>query len=382
MADFKYGIFDAQIILVTHLHFLKARNSLTQQELVKKFIQTIAKCTREYCDCDKVILAWDGWPYHRSKLLDAHKGDRYYANEQAVIDYQEIEPISEEEQKNYILALINENQGKETWEIDEIVNEWKLLHPTYQQHKEHLEWLRKEAKANNIKHEAKEFIINTLGEIGFPSMRFKGYEADDLAYICATLLSGDDKPSYICSKDSDWRYLINPNVELMRYHKGTMELFKDVYLEVPENLRRRGVGLYVYKAIIDSLHGSHNNLYACRKDTFGSVTLEQIYDWIDKKDIDSLENICDTDVFLPQLRSFDVTQFEDYNEVLPQIKDLLFSNDFGKLMDDESFSKFAETNSLGISTKYYSQFKGTLNQNLYGQSSYKKLDIDALFDSI
>lgn len=385
--DYRFGFFDAQIILVTNYNLLKSRNILSKERLSALFFQTVVKCIREYCNCDKIFLLWDKGPYHKRNLIDYYKGNRFHVSKEMVDNFgKDIQICTKEEIDSYIIELIAENKELPEYELNELINNYKSTHLTQEAFNAEKLRLENELKCDMIKEEVKYFIIDTFGNIGMPSLIFDGYEADDLALTCLKICeeNPDGRPSFICSKDSDWRYLLTKNSEILRYHRGTMEKYEEVLSEIPIEVQKKGVSLYLWKSATDALVGSHNYLQNC-------VKRDKQFDFVDifdhLNDKDWLEEICDTDVFIPQLKSFEVVNYPDYNEVYSCIKENILGNT-GKLLDTKLFSNFSKTyltslNGRPISDSYYDKFVSLINPNAYGEIvKSDDIDIDEILSSI
>lgn len=380
MADFRYGVFDAQIILVTNWNFLKARHRLTESTLLTLFTQTVVKCLRDLCNCDKVILCWDTKPYHRHKLVPWQKGDRFHISAEFVADYKKKVPISDEEALTYEKQLILENRGLSQEELDQNLAAWKEEHPSQSEYDSKLAEYIQELEYENIKENTKQLIKKEFQKIGMISLSYLGWEADDLGLLCANILKNDKKPSFICSKDSDWRYLINPNVEIMRYHRSDMESYEKVRKEVSGDFG--DISLYEYKAIVDSLRGSHNNYQDCRKEK--QLEPKRFVEALHSGNIEVMEEYCDTDIFLPQYNSFFIEKYPDFKQVYEEVVSKLCNRNIGSIYPKEDFRLFSNSVGLNISESYYEKYCNLIDEGSYGESKplAPKVDIDAIFNSL
>lgn len=382
---YKFGIFDAQIILVTNWNFLKARGWLDESKLLTLFTQTIIKNIKTVINCEKVFLCWDTKPYHRAGLVPWQKADRFHYTDEFVESYRALKPVSDEESHNKLMEIISESQGRPQEEIDEAVNTWKETHPSRSEYENTLALYEQELEYEHIKERVKKTIIKELSNIGMISLSYQGWEADDLALLYAQLLEKDDDTSIIVSKDSDWEYLLNPNINLLRYHRGEIYSYQQIYDTLPEEARRRGVGLYEYKAIVDSLYGSHNNYQNCAKNDYPFNWDEFLNGMVENGrtgSIDTLEKYCDTDIFLPQFKSFFIENYQDFHAVKDEVNNLLH-NKCGSIYQVEEVKHFTNRVGLNISQNYYQGYYDILNKDRYTPGEHVgHINIDEIFDAL
>lgn len=351
MTDYKYLIFDGQYILTRNFYALLPRyrrveslidssgfpvldddgklvtysvSTLTWQEIAKLFIYTIAKFTRDIANCRKLIILFDKSPYHKNLFVEGYKGSRTYVTEDDLLDI-----------------------DKELYPLDYAKVE-------------------EDIRVNNLKQEAKSWLVDNLGKIGMQVYMHPGYEADDLAYIISNYLKTDDQKSAIVSKDNDWTYLINENVDFLE-PTGKVYQYKDRYCEVETNVPKEyNLSLYQYKSLIDSLHSSHNDLGVSITQEGTKLPTNVLIESILSGD---KTYVSDQQLLDSQLESFKVENYPEYSEVLEKITNL---DKQGIILDENEFSKFASDNKLKISTNYYSTFIEYLDKTLYDTTSTKE----------
>lgn len=381
--EFKYGIFDGTIILVTHFHFLKARGQLSKGRLTTAVFQTIVKTLRDICTCDKVIVCWDSPPYHRTEQIEWYKANRFHITKEFVEDLKKTKPCTLEEQTEYVNALISESQDKSPEELEELINEYIEEHPTEEKLSEKIAQAEKDLAEDLIKLEARAALIENLGNLGVLSLAIPGYEADDLAYLTLRCkeASGDLSKCYLCTKDSDWEYLLTPNTEIIKYHKGDTFTYEDVLNKIDEDVRALPqFDLFRYKATFDAVYGSHNNHQCSRTDE--EIDFNGIYEAAIRRDTDFLEKYVDTDVFYPQYDSFFLESYPDLEEAKKTITSLLNSK-AGCIADEQGLRIFSSALGLRVSESYYRCFTSILNPEEYQPYvPIKETSLDELFDSL
>lgn len=303
MENSKYDIiaFDAQYFLHRNFEALKGRTAFSLattfteddgvnnknlylidkyefefQSLVKQFFWTIAKAVREKFPTHRIILLWDQPPYHKLKWIPDYKGSRVH-HCQETLDEWDVE---------------GDPQG-------------------YLQEKENV-------RIESIKNEAKWWIIGHLGKVGMPSLIFKGYEADDLAYIFSNKvkLSGH---CGICSCDSDWQCWISENVDWLSFNRTEVWTLKDVYDDWSHVCEHLGISIFEAKELFDSTMGGHNDLGDC-KCTLGWREFEQLYNEVKNEDY---THIGDVETFKNNLKTFEIEQYPNYDSVVKSVQDIV-----------------------------------------------------------
>jgi hypothetical protein len=322
---YKYGLIDGRYILTRALFATvnyERSPEATASDVVRSVIYTLRKLSRDYgVTTDKLIFLWDKWDpkysgYYRTFLLKGlYKDDREYITDE------DVEKEDDPEVKK------------------------QLEFKAYQ---------------NKVKYEAKTILQNELGKFGVPSFMRLGYEGDDLAAISANYLYNDNKPSILITKDGDWSFFLNPKVDYFRIPlKGKdpeIITFSSMINEVPEELRSR-VSLYDWKALYDSIEGSHN---AMRKTRFDRVnTKDIIKNIILNEDYSGIE---DYETFRKQYDSFLINKFPDFDKVCNMI---YYYDKSGRCGSLDEFKEFDKKYNIGISDKYYTGYIDTFDTRLY-----------------
>lgn len=325
-------VLDASYFLTRNFMAMKNGPDISVGNLFRSFYYTVVKYLRELHRCRKVILAWDKWDpiikgYYRNAIIDQYKGDRHYASE-SDIDIIKADPDltdAEKEQK-----------------IEEITREIRL---------------------SKIKTDTKYLIINELGKYGIPSILYTGYEADDLAKIISDTYD-DPSEKYKCSivsVDSDWSYLINPNVDFCNARNGVVMTHRDVLNKesnIPNDL---GISLYQYKSILDSLYGSHNFMQpSVDKKSIKKIPIRTI---LESVLMGESKYLADNDLYLKNIKSFDFTQFSGYDNISSEMKNKIST--LGSLSDPSEFKKCLDKINVNISDSYYSSFQSYIDPSCY-----------------
>lgn len=355
--DNRFAIFDAQILLTTNFHQQKARHQLSTRNLVTRTFQSISKVIREQCNADKVVLCWDKAPYHRAQLLPELKANRKYYTESDLDALNEVEIVSEEKLAEELANIIATHEGDEM-SLNVKLENYKATHKTQADIDEEREAIEYELYCNKIKMEAKSLMIREFGKIGVPSICIPGYEADDLAYLCAEILKEDTKPSFLVSKDSDWEWLVNKNVWFNNYKN--YKIVKAENLEAIDESRP----LYYSKALQDSLYGSHNNLSSASKRTFSHSELKEIMKaYYDNGSWESED--LDWGTFDEQYSAYQIQNFKDYEQTVEFIRKFLFTADNFKKVDAVTFEALKGTLQLDVTSSYYEKFMSYLDEDSF-----------------
>lgn len=284
---------------------------------------SINKMMRDDISSDKIIVVYDAWGangYHRANILKgAYKDDRVYVTENDITD-EATKDLTEDEIKN----------------------------------------LKFKAKQNKIKQEVKKIMIDEFHNIGIPCYRYWSWEADDVAFIWSTLLATDSKKSVIVSRDSDWGYSINPNVDFYKMKVGnnpaSTKYYSEMISEVPEDLRT-SISLYDWKGMYDSLEGSHNSMRQTRKSR--EKTCNIIKRLITNEDYTGIE---DVDLFRLQYSTFKIERFPDFNKIINEFESIKYKGHIGSLLE---FSELRDKYSINVSDKIYNEFISRLDKKFY-----------------
>lgn len=310
----------------------KEPGEYTYGELMRMTIWTINKLARDYgLTADKAILIYDKWDkqlggYYTTHLLGGeYKDSRKYMTEEL---YREIE-----------------NDPNTT--------------------PEQLHQAKKELYQNQVKYLAKWTMIGSGGfsQIGLPCIGLEGWEADNFAYLSSCLLYGKyDKPSVLVTKDSDWCYNLSPATVYFKIpsKNDTPKIitYDEMYYQIPESIRERGVGLYQYKSLVDSIEGSHNDMRRTRRSYADPErTILEVLDG-------DYSNIEDYDRFKKQLDSFDISKYPRFEEAKRLVTDVFPT--CGKLGNLQEFHTFCDKHGIeGISDRYFTEFISRFDPKLY-----------------
>lgn len=348
--DYNIIAFDAQYFLVRNFSSLKSRSyhdevkfldstigdsseghvisvyDFDYQDLVKQFFWTIAKVIRENYSCHKVLLFWDYPKYYKTDILSDYKGTRPRIWEGALD------------------------------EIDPTVDPDKYLQ------------MKEDIRIEEVKNQAKWWIINNLKNLGMTSIAHKGYEADDLACIFSRdpwQLEGPCGKSAICSIDNDWLYWITPDVDFLRFPTrsgGDFEVwtYQDAIDECEGMTGKLGIDIFTLKQYMDSTFFSHNDLK--HTSTLGWADFEQLYNEIQNKDY---SHITDVDRLEKNLKTFEIWNYPEYDQVVDEVHDAIL---FGKLGD---ITDYIDLKSKGfkVSQKYIENYFPTLTREYYAEKS-------------
>jgi len=351
--DYNIIAFDAQYFLVKNFSALKSRsyheevrfldpsegdNSIGHiiciydfdyQDLVKQFFWTIAKEIREWFTCHKVLLLWDYPKYHKTELLPDYKSNRVHICKEALDD-------------------INAESDPEA----------------YLQMKEDI-------RIEDIKNQAKWWIINNLNSFGMISVIHKGYEADDLACIFSRDTFGSMGPvgkNAICSIDNDWLYWITEDVDFIKAPKnssGDYEVwtYQDAVDECEGMTDKLGIDIFTLKMYMDSTFYSHNDLM--KTSTLGWKDFEQLYNEIQNKDY---SHITDVDRLNKNLKSFEIWNYPDFELVCLEVSTAIAKGKLGTIIT------YADLKSKGfkVSQKYAENYLTTLSSEYYEPESQEE----------
>ena len=333
MNKYKFVFVDFQFILTRNCWVVsrgKEPGEYTPGEVMRMTIWTINKLARDYgITADKIILIYDKWDkqlggYYTTHILGGeYKDSRKYMTEEL---YQEI--------KN------NPNTTPEE------------LHQA-----------EKELYQNQVKYKSKWGMIAGFKNFAMPCIGLEGWEADNFAWLASCLLYGKyDKPSILVTKDSDWQYLTNPQLSMLRLQSGGADpihiTYEEMYYQIPESIRNRGVGLYQYKSLVDSIEGSHNDMRRTRRSYADPErTILEVLDG-------DYSNIEDYDRFKKQLDSFDISKYPRFEEAKRLVTDVFPT--CGKLGDLQEFHTFCDKHGIeGISDRYFTEFISRFDPKLY-----------------
>jgi hypothetical protein len=343
MDSYKYLVFDAQYFLTRNFKALNRTceelpvldengnkvlsedgteitfesMTATSDTLVKSFFQSIVKFVRDTASCRKIVLLFDRWPYHKDQIVEEYKGSRFYATQED------------------LEAIDRKTEPLKYAEMEE------------------------ELRRNKIKQDAKYFIISNFEQIGMKVYSRKGYEADDYAMLIAKYLENDNERSAVVSIDSDWDYFVNKNVDHIKPN-GTVIRYDDMIKNelTPNTNPDWNLSLYHYKAYVDSIYGSHNDLNG----TLNDGVTDSIKDLITQIKSGDFHNFKDKNLVIAQLKSFDVDHYPEIDKVH---QSLWYMDKGGSIMSSSEFANFTIMNALGIRLDYYDKFVTMLDKTLY-----------------
>lgn len=328
MNTYQYCLIDLSLLLTRNVYACSRGKNVgeyTSGDVIKMTIQTINKIARDYgITADKVILLADMWDqnlggYYRTWLLGGNYKD------------------------------------SRTWMTPEKLEEIKKSPDSTP---EIIEKAEKELYTNQVKQESKEILKGDISRIGLPCFGVPGLEYDDLCYIISSILysSGSTKKSIIVTKDSDCMYCTSPVVDYFRLPVGGSKPeildYTQIYRSmVPDKLQEKGISLWEYKSIWDSLDGGHNDLRKTRKP---KTDLVDVILGVLSGDY---KGVSDVDLFLKQYETFKLTDFPMITDTVKEISTKLPI--IGHLGDLTEFHRFCNDHGIsGISDNYYNTFIG------------------------
>lgn len=308
---YDYTVVDGQYILTRNFHLVKSIETLTEGGLIKSFLLSMFKLVKEV-PTRNLIVVWDKSPYHRQQILEDYKGDRVYSTKEDL----EREDLTEEEKKK----------------------------------------IQQDIKEFELKTFVKYYLIKNSNKLGWNSLIIPGYEADDLAFICARELKGD-----IClaSTDSDWKYFILENSDHYNL-RGVTTTFQEIV-----DKESGDVDIFLHKSVIDSLYGSHNflkNVSTTAGTRKRKLKSEQIIKMMTENDYSFA---ADKDLFIKQFSTFDVKSFPDYDEVKDRINNLK-PVDQSNCMTESEFTQEAINFYTDLDYYYFYLYLENLKKNQYG----------------
>ena len=304
---YKYALVDMSYIMMRNLAVIskgKKPGEFTEGDLMRICLQTINKIPRDFnITADKFIFIYDKWHkdysgYFRTHLLrgvsQKYKGTRVYISKELAQEYVNNPESIPQEVKDYYKF-----KGKEGQELLDAI-----IHEGY---------------TNEVKYKAKWGMVRDFKRLGIPCLGLDGWEYDDLAYLAGQLLySEEEKPSVVITKDSDLQYSLTPKLDYFKIPTGGSEpkiiTYSDMYYTIPDEIRERGVSLYKYKALLDSLGEGHNDMMKTKKDMAdANKTILQILDG----DFSGVDNV---EAFKTQMKSFDISWFPNLQEAMNIVK--------------------------------------------------------------
>lgn len=290
-------LFDGSYILYRNQ---SVKGNCNPYQLAGSFIQTIVKQVRDSSfTFDVGFIAFDKSPYHRFNILhekykDSREKFTWDEVYQAKVELSQLDPESDEAKTQKA-------------KIDHMTDSLSRL---------------------KNRNEAIE-VIKNLDNYGLHTLRYVGWEADDIARLIVDIYS-KDYSILLISIDSDWIGMVNENTDFKRIrHKGLVDFYdlstlkrSGPYIDMVE-YGLDDVGIKTYLQIIESIGISHNDMRKCVKD--GELFTE-IFPNLGLSETDRSDKF-DYDVFLTQLSSFDYKLFPDYPKVLDSIINKTYTKD-------------------------------------------------------
>lgn len=340
--EYKYLFCDATYMMrknlaVLQMQYDKEGTDYDVGTAAKMIFWNAKKLIRDYRSADCIVMCHDVW------------GDGGYIAGAVISNYQERlkrEGRSDEAPEGYKSDRKYYTENDITEDMDEETKKSILS----------------DAKRNKVKRELKNLMMNEFWKFGIINIGVRGYEADYLGYIFASLAFNEDKKSAIVSRDMDWMASSSPMVDFLKLPVGKAEFEVLTYNDALSQLAGplpTGMSLYQYMGYRDSLFGSHNHLTrTVRQGVKEYETILKVYN----KDFSDIENY---ELFNVQLSTFNVDQYPRLNEVIDLYKNI---PTMGKLGSVEEFREFANKYKIDISDKYYKDFTDRLDPMLYGRS--------------
>lgn len=330
---YKFLIADFSYILTRSLFVVSKDKNVgeyTAGEVERMCLWTINKLARDFgLTADKVVMIYDRWSkeyngYYTTYLLGGqYKDSRKYMTEEIFNEIKSDPKSTEEDIKNAELELYR----------------------------------------NQVKYKAKWGMIRDFGKIGISCIGLEGWEADNLAWLFSMMTYGQyDKPSILVTKDSDWAYCTSPSTFYMRWMKSgeqpKVTTYDEMYYSIPEAIRNRGIGLYIYKAYVDSLDGSHNDMRQTRKDEADlTQTILEVLDG-------DFSNVEDVELFKKQFNTFDISKYPRFEEAKRLITDIVPT--CGSLCTIQEFRDLCDKHGIeGVSDRYFTEFISRFDPKLY-----------------
>lgn len=298
--DYEFGFIDGNIILRRNLSMFKSlieEGKVGAEYLMGSILCSILKIARESLNCERYFILWDKKPYYKTLILQ-------------------------------------EGVGK---------SEYKTNRPT------------ESDKVAECMGKAKYLILCNAGKFGLTSVQYKGWEADDMAYLASCQVIGRPKKSVLISYDSDWESWMGPNTDYYNLWHDYVKTFDQMKISRPPI---NGYSVFQSKAIRDAMRGSHNNLKKTLKSEYSSVSTLEVLGAIEKGDYHHFK---DYQLFQTQLRTFDFTEYPEYDVVS---KFLTSAYKQGSVADLDEFRKLRDQLKISrkqMSSKNYEAYRDKLN---------------------
>jgi hypothetical protein len=338
--NYKYLFCDATYIMRKNLAILQMRYDKEGADYdvgtaAKMIFWNAKKLIRDYESADCIVMCHDVW------------GDGGYIAGKVIASYQdrlrkegrlsEIPEGYKADRKYYTEKDITDDMDDETKKM-----------------------ILSDAKRNKVKRELKNLMMNEFWKYGIINIGVPGYESDYLGYIFGAMTLNEDKRCGIVSRDSDWSFSSNPNVDLVKLPQksgGDYEVVTyDKMIKSLDGPLPTGMSLYQYMGYRDALFGSHNNMTRTVYPGLDQYsTIVKVYN----KDYSCIENF---ELFKVQLSTFDVDKYPKIQEVASMYYQI---PTMGKLSNVSEFREFANKYKIDITDKYYKDFIDRLDPSLY-----------------
>lgn len=308
--EYEYGFIDGSIVLSRNFYAMKpilSSDKVGPEKLVASVLQSIFKIAREKLRCERYFILWDKKPYYKTKYLIQDTGTSEYKTDRR-------------QESDYLVK-----------------------------------------KMGNAKY----ILLCEAGNIGLTSIQFKGWEADDLAYLASCQCIGRNKKSVIISFDSDWESWLGPNTDYYNLRRDEITTYEQT---LKWHKPIEGYSVFQSKAFRDSMRGSHNNLKQTLKSEYKSVSSAVIIRAFERGDYKYFSNV---ELFKAQLRTFDITSYPDYENVSQFLKRV---ENEGSLLDLDGFRIIRERMHMipsQLSTKLYLSFVNSVNPRKWNMGGQK-----------
>ena len=333
--NYEYAFVDLSYVLTRNLWMVtkdKSTGDMNPGDVLRLMIQSVRKWARDYnIRPAKIIFIADEWSkefggYFTTYLLRQaggdYKGSRKFVTEKVLEDLRSDPNTTSEE----------------------------------------LEKAEREYAVNKVKFAAKKIMKEEFSNLGIYYYSYPSWEYDQIASLAAFQRFKEGKKDVIITKDTDLMYSLTPLVDFFSIPKRGEEpkviTYDEMYSQIPEVLKNKGVSLYQYNAYLNALGKSHNDMSKSLR--AGVDTTEAILHILDG----DYSDLIDLDIFFAQMKSYDLSQYPGLSEVQRAI-----AEDFGtkgRLATLEDFHKFCERNNVtGISDKYFSDLINSFDPRLF-----------------
>jgi hypothetical protein len=310
-------IIDGSFLLTRALYAItRGKNPLEVKpgELMKVNLQTINRLARDWdISGSKVMIIWDKWSekyggYIRHHILRDHLK---YKSSRVIVTEEDLKGLTGEE----------------------------------------LRKAERELSLNNLKMETKAAMIKEFPKLGIPCYYYPGYEFDDIATLVSFEYSGKtENPNVIVTKDTDLTYSLSPGCHFFKLPTYGSEpktiTYEDMLQTIPAELKKRGVGLYQFGAMLNSSGFlGHNDLIVTKKK--GAKMEETLLGILDG----NYSGIKDPELYALQYSTYNISAFPDYSAVLEDVHGFLSCGSPGSADEFERVAKEYEIE--GIDRMYY-----------------------------